>query len=122
MRPEEWSRVKELFATALLLAADVRQAHIDQVCSGDEALRDQVKQLLASHEHAHSFLERPPRLPANETLSSILEGRRIGPYELSMRIGAGGMDEVYKARDTRLDRTVAIKVLPPHIADDPVAR
>ncbi len=51
-----------------------------------------------------------------------LEGRRIGPYQLASRIGAGGMGEVYKAIDTRLDRTVAVKVLPAHVASDPQAR
>jgi Tol biopolymer transport system component/predicted Ser/Thr protein kinase len=48
---------------------------------------------------------------------AILPGRRLGPYEILSAIGAGGMGEVYKARDTRLDRTVAIKVLPTHLAD-----
>src|ERR1700694_5306631 len=47
----------------------------------------------------------------------ILPGRRLGPYEILSAIGAGGMGEVYKARDTRLDRIVAIKVLPSHLAD-----
>jgi eukaryotic-like serine/threonine-protein kinase len=47
----------------------------------------------------------------------ILPGRRLGPYEILSAIGAGGMGEVYRPRDTRLDRTVAIKVLPPHLAD-----
>ncbi len=46
-------------------------------------------------------------------------GRQLGPYEIVSAIGAGGMGEVYKARDTRLDRTVAIKVLPEHVAADP---
>src|SRR5579864_1745113 len=48
---------------------------------------------------------------------AILPGRRLGPYEILSAIGAGGMGEVYKARDTRLDRTVAIKVLPTHLSD-----
>jgi serine/threonine protein kinase len=48
---------------------------------------------------------------------AIVPGRRLGPYEILSAIGAGGMGEVYKARDTRLDRTVAIKVLPAHLAD-----
>jgi Tol biopolymer transport system component/tRNA A-37 threonylcarbamoyl transferase component Bud32 len=48
---------------------------------------------------------------------AILPGRRLGPYEILSPIGAGGMGEVYRARDTRLDRTVAIKVLPSHLAD-----
>jgi len=49
-------------------------------------------------------------------------GFRLGPYEIQATLGAGGMGEVYKARDTRLDRTVAIKVLPPQLAGDPQFR
>src|SRR5580704_13578437 len=53
---------------------------------------------------------------------AILPGRRLGPYEILSAIGAGGMGEVYRAKDTRLDRIVAIKVLPPHLADSPELR
>jgi serine/threonine protein kinase len=53
---------------------------------------------------------------------AITPGTRLGPYEILTSIGAGGMGEVYRARDTRLDRDVAIKVLPPHVADDADAR
>jgi serine/threonine protein kinase len=49
-------------------------------------------------------------------------GTRLGPYEIVRRVGAGGMGEVWKARDTRLDRTVAIKVLPPDLTTDAAAR
>src|SRR5690242_12706243 len=52
----------------------------------------------------------------------ILPGRRLGPYEILSSIGAGGMGEVYRARDTRLDRTVAIKVLPAHLSNNPQSR
>src|SRR5437899_2629625 len=53
---------------------------------------------------------------------AILPGKRLGPYEILSAIGVGGMGEVYRARDTRLDRIVAIKVLPAHLADDPERR
>ncbi len=53
---------------------------------------------------------------------ALSPGTRLGPYEVVSALGAGGMGEVYKARDTRIDRTVAIKVLPPDLASDPVGR
>src|ERR1700726_5345429 len=53
---------------------------------------------------------------------AILPGRRLGPYEILSAIGAGGMGEVYRAKDTRLNRIVAIKVLPPHLAHSPELR
>ncbi|MEJ2239479.1 MAG: protein kinase [Gemmatimonadales bacterium] len=52
----------------------------------------------------------------------LAAGTRLGPYEITAQIGAGGMGEVYKATDTRLDRTVAINVLPDHLASDPQRR
>jgi serine/threonine protein kinase len=50
---------------------------------------------------------------------ALTSGTKLGPYEIQSPLGAGGMGEVYRARDTRLDRTVAIKVLPSHLSDNP---
>src|SRR5215472_2739 len=53
---------------------------------------------------------------------ALAPGTRLGPYEILQPIGAGGMGEVYRARDTRLERTVAVKILPPHLSSDPVRK
>src|SRR5437764_1872546 len=53
---------------------------------------------------------------------SLASGTRLGPYEVLTPLGAGGMGEVYRARDTRLDRIVAVKVLPPHLSNQPELR
>ena len=53
---------------------------------------------------------------------ALSPGAKLGPYEILAAVGAGGMGEVYRARDTRLDRTVAVKVIPSHLSSDPISR
>src|SRR5256885_5779554 len=53
---------------------------------------------------------------------ALTSGTRLGPYEIESPLGAGGMGEVYRARDTRLDRIVAIKILPSHLSENPEAK
>ena len=120
--PEEWARVRELFESALALPPERRSAHIAEVCGNDRILCEQVELLLASHERADGFLGTRAALTTIDGVRISLEGSRLGPYQLGPRLGAGGMGEVYKAKDTRLDRTVAIKVLPAHVATAPQAR
>jgi eukaryotic-like serine/threonine-protein kinase len=81
------------------------------------------------HRKAGDSEPQPVLQSARSLRASSLEGRmglaagsRLGPYEIQSPIGAGGMGEVYKARDTRLDRSVAIKVLPPEVSTDPDRR
>ena len=122
--PKDWPRVDDVFEGARALPADRRPAYLAERCGGDEALRQEVESLLAWDDaRAESFLDSPVLVRVDDAIvMKNLEGQRIGPYQLASKIGAGGMGEVYKARDTRLDRTVAIKVLTAHLADDPHAR
>src|SRR5687767_13920051 len=119
----DWRRVKEVFQEALALPADERMLRVRQRCGDDLALRTEVESLLETHAQAGSFAERPAEellgalslLPNNEPVNlvgrALPSGTRLGVYEVQLLLGTGGMGEVYQARDTRLDRTVAIKVL-----------
>ena len=78
----------------------------------------EVRSLLGYDEEAKQLLEEPVAEAATQRLA-VVRGTRLGPYEVSDLIGAGGMGEVYRARDTRLGREVAIKVLRGAAADDP---
>jgi serine/threonine-protein kinase len=117
LRPE-WPRLKEVFEGARALPLAARPAYLAEACRGDDALRHEVESLLASHEQASSFLETPAVFADDHTTVSNLDGQTIGVYEISSRIGTGGMGEVYRARDTKLNRDVAIKVLLPAVAHD----
>ena len=109
---DQWRRVRAIFEAAIALPVADRERYLQQACGGDETTRRTVAALLRSHDRASEFLETPAAtLFAGDLAGSHLEGQRLGPYEVESRIGAGGMGEVYRARDTRLDRTVAIKVL-----------
>ena len=117
---DDWLRLKEVFAGARALPRERRPAYLAEACGDNEALRQEVESLLASNERAKSFLETPAAAQVQDAFAAInLEGQRIGSYQIEARIGAGGMGEVYRARDTKLNRHVAIKVLLPAVANDP---
>jgi eukaryotic-like serine/threonine-protein kinase len=124
-----WSQVKRVFQAALTRPPEQRRSFVGDQCGEDDALLREVEVLLAAHERAGNFVERPAieavvssstfgGLSGDvEPVERVLEpGLRLGPYEVVDAIGRGGMGEVYRARDTRLGRTVAIKVLPAHVA------
>jgi serine/threonine-protein kinase len=105
-----WKQVKELFAMALEKAPPLRAAFLAEACGEDAALRSEVETLLSAHRDAGAFFDSVPA--HDEHASQIPSGTRVGPYEIVDLIGAGGMGQVYRARDARLGREVAIKVLP----------
>jgi TolB-like protein len=148
MTPAQWKQVDQLFHEALECPPEHRADFLKQTCKGDAALLREVESLLSSHEQAGAFIEKSPsdiaaqfladekhELPPGEKLGRYeigaghpvaeqksLVGRQIGPYQIAARIGAGGMGEVYRATDTRLNRTVAIKVLSAHLSLQPDLR
>ena len=114
MTDDRWTRVSTLFEAALGQDASTRAAFLARQCAGDEALRQEVESLLAAHAQADGFLTHPRAAAA----PALVPGARLGPYEILGPLGAGGMGEVYRARDPRLDRDVAVKVLPRALAGD----
>ena len=123
MTPERWRRVEELYHAALTRSESDRTAFLAHACAGDEALLREVQSLLTQPSSGRGFLDGPAVAVAAQMVSDIgrsaLTGRRLGAYQVHARIGAGGMGEVYRARDTKLGRDVAIKILPPHFTSDP---
>jgi serine/threonine protein kinase/Tol biopolymer transport system component len=119
--PDEWARLKEVFDGARALPPAARAAFLTGACRGDAALQLQVEQLLASHDAAAGFLE-TPALVDDAATATTLDGQRLGTYQIERRIGTGGMGEVYRAVDTRLNRPVAIKLLSSELADSSARR
>jgi len=114
---DDWGRIRQVFEAALAQPAERRSAFVAEACRGEDATYDQVVALLESHKNAATFLETPAINLRGSVRPADLTGQRIGPYHIASLIGRGGMGDVYRARDTRLDRTVAIKVVAPQAAD-----
>jgi len=110
------SDVERICHEALALDAAAREAFVANACSGDEALRREVESLLRQESKADGFLVEPALVAAAQHVAAnsgqSLIGRKLGAYQIHSLLGAGGMGEVYRARDTKLGRDVAIKILP----------
>src|SRR5690242_8849494 len=119
MLAERWTEIERLYHSARERQPEQRRAYLESACSGDEELLREVESLLLNDELATGFLE-TGETGAHEAAGqpSVAPGEEIGPYVVLQFLRAGGMGEVYKARDTRLDRIVALKFLPPSFARD----
>lgn len=141
MNEARWRRIEDVCQAALAADAGERAALIEDLCRGDDDLRREVESLLSGLPRSDRFLQEPvwqdapaafvseaaPALRADGARSSdappaLAPGADVGPFRITHLIDRGGMGEVYLAVDTRLDREVAIKLLPPDLATDPGAQ
>jgi eukaryotic-like serine/threonine-protein kinase len=122
MTPERFARISQLYSETAEVAPEARAAYLEQACAGDVDLRREVESLLVEEDMVGDFMAAPAlkdaaALVTRETPGTLI-GRQLGHYELLSFIGAGGMGEVYAARDTRIGRKVAVKLMPAAVARD----
>jgi formylglycine-generating enzyme required for sulfatase activity/dienelactone hydrolase len=128
--PNQEQSAEQLFVTALELPRERRSAFLDDACRDAPELRRMVDALLTDHERARSFLEHSLVERESETHAAITAtldrfrgaGRKLGRYTLLEPMGSGGMGVVYRARDEKLERAVAVKILAPGVLTGPEAR
>jgi eukaryotic-like serine/threonine-protein kinase len=121
MKADRWKQVNDLFQSAVERAPGERAAFLDEACHGDGDLRCEVESLLTSHMRAENFIELPafevaPELVTKDRTGALV-GKVIGHYRIESLIGVG-MGEVYLARDERLGRKAALKLLPDSLTTD----
>ena len=126
MNPERWQQISRIVKSAISLDGSARAAYVKDRCGTDDDLREEVERLIESHEQADDkdfigghAVEEAAELFVDEEEPLILEqGQHFGSYVILDHLGTGGMGQVYRARDSRLDRTVALKILSPNVAAD----
>ena len=117
MTPERYRQIKAILHAALELDPARQAAFLDSACQDDADLKAEVRSLLDHDASSAGFLEEPAAQGV-EAAHHLQPGSRIGPYEIVEHVAAGGMGEVYRARDSRFEREVAIKLLPAAFAHD----
>ena len=116
MTPERYRQIGEIYRAVLEVEPAHRSAFLLEACGEDRSLREDVESLLSHESNARDWIDRPAIEIVAEALaesqSKSWVGQQVHHYQIVSILGAGGMSQVYRARDMRLDREVAIKVLP----------
>jgi len=123
MTPERWQKLDKLFHEALEREPEARPAFVEQVCAGDDELRQELDSMLDHHEQANSFIESPAYVIDAETIvdddfAETLIGKTFRQYQIIDLLGKGGMGVVYLAFDNDLHRNVALKCLHDDLLSD----
>jgi serine/threonine protein kinase len=118
MTPERWQEIETVFQQAIEQPPRERTSFLDQACAGDRELREEATTLIAAYGEAADFIEQPAMAQDAHLFLGADIGREVGPYHIIERLGAGGMADVYLAHDSRLNRLVALKLMPPYFASD----
>ena len=120
MTPERWKEINKVFQSALDLDASDRKEYLEKACADDESLRGQVETLLAANDDAGTFIGGNAARDAAHLLEDspdlTLSGENLEHYEILSVLGSGGMGKVYLAKDSKLNRSIAIKTLPDSFA------